>query len=84
MYTAIFFWAHDDTASWSTEVDTLDKDAVAKALLDKGNHNSLAWAIILVVENGKVSETIGSNGRPEFGLSAPKIVCHWSALNGDF
>lgn len=72
-YLAIFFWSADDTSTWSIEVGTLDKQSVIDALLKHGNHTSLDDATILVIENGNY---------PNEG--APKVIRHWSALNGDF
>lgn len=81
-YLAIFFWSADDTSTWSTEVDTLDKKKVIKALLEHGNHESLDDAAILVVENGE--NTLGGGMHQVEVQLPPKVVKHWSALNGDF
>lgn len=78
-YLAIFFWAADDTATWSCEVDTLDKQTIIDALLKHGNHSSLDDATILVLQ----SQIYYNVNRPAT-LLAPIVVKHWSALNGDF
>ena len=78
-YLAIFIWHGDDTASWSTEVDTLDKDKVTAALLKVGNHKGLDWAEILVLRS-----EARSNRLVGIEYFAPQVVKHWSALNGDF
>lgn len=75
-YLAIFFWASDDTSTWSVEVDTLDKQLVIDALLKHGNHTSLDDATILICESNYLTMS-------EI-LIAPKVIRHWSALNGDF
>lgn len=84
-YLAIFFWSADDTSTWSTEVDTLDKKKVIKALLKHGNHESLDDAAIIVVENGD-DTAYGPKGESldRTRQLAPKVAAHWSALNGDF
>lgn len=83
-YLAIFHHSGDDTGSWSTEVNSLDKKIVCDALLAMvGGGMTLDYATILVVQNGE-SFTHIVNGEQIIDNMSPKIVRHWSALNGDF
>ncbi len=81
-YLAIFIWHGDDGATWSTEVYSSDKDHVVRALLHKGAHHSLEYAEILLIENGRQNNNFHSDPMAE--RYPPKIIAHWSALNGDF
>lgn len=79
-YLALFIWHGDDNGSWSMETIFSDKENVVSSLLKESGHNSLDNAEIIVIENGSMS-----GFKSDWSLqSAPKVLRHWSAANGDF
>lgn len=83
-YLAIFNHSGDDTGSWSIEVNSLDKKTVCDALFAMVSGGmTLDYATILVIQNGE-SFTRMVDGEQITDNMPPKVVRHWSALNGDF
>lgn len=75
MYLAIaiiyveYFIRSGEISTFSREVDDLDKDTIVDLLMQEGDVEKDFIDTILVLENGK---------------DHPKVVKHWSGMNGDF